>query len=565
MNDNSRHILNDLIERRRQELTPELSKQEYFEVFSAEQILKNFELSYDDLQSGIVDGEHDGGIDSAYAFVNGNLIREDFDSEDYKSNVNIELHLIQSKTSGHFSETPVNRFISATRHLLDLGADYSKLSQYNESVKAILDHFRKTYRDLASRLIPHLKIRYYYVSKNAGADIHTNLEKKRQELIEAAQELFHDAEIAMEFLGARHLLDLARTKAETTHMLKFSKILHDADAYLVLTPLSSYADFIKGSGGQIREGLFDSNVRDFQGSTEVNEDIAMTLKSEKDVDFWWMNNGITILASKATFSGDFVTITNPQVVNGLQTSKQIAGHNSLDSKDGRSVMVKILSSEDDETRDKIIKATNSQNPVQPASLRATDRIQRDIEDALKTVELYYDRRKNFYKSRDKPRNRIIPIPLMAQAIMSVILARPDEARARPSSLIKKDHDYSQIFSEDFPVPLYINAAVLLRRTQAVLRVKSEMTRSDRTNLRFYVLYWLIASATKRVKPTPAQVAGLKVHQITDDDIEAAIDGMWPLFKAHGGDDGAAKGSALIKSVHQAIHASFASSAPHTQL
>jgi hypothetical protein len=45
-----------------------------------------------------------------------------------------------------------------------------------------------------------------------------------------------------------------------------------------------------------------------------------------------------------------------------------------DKLDRRSVMVKILSSEDDETRHKIIKATNSQNAVQPTTLRATNKI-----------------------------------------------------------------------------------------------------------------------------------------------------------------------------------------------
>lgn len=547
MNDNSRQLLDAVLQQRHQERAPDLSEQDYFEMFCAEQMLKRFELSDDELQEGIVGGEHDGGIDSAYVFVDDMLVREDFDIIACRKYVQIELHIIQSKTAGGFREEPVHRLISATRHLLSLRADYSQLTQYNESVKATLDGFRQTYLGLASKF-PDLKIRYYYASKSATANVHPNLERKRDELVDIAKDLFTDADIAMEFVGARRLLELARTRPETTHSLTVNKNLSHADAYVVLTPLSRYTTFIKDSAGQIRQDLFESNVRDFQGNTEVNRDIATTLQEEKVVDFWWMNNGVTILASKVTLSGDVITMENPQIVNGLQTSKQIAEHSDPNLDNSHSIMIKIISSENSETRDKIIKATNSQNKVQHASLRATERVQRDIEDALKNVDLYYDRRKNYYKNKGKPCDRIIGIPLMAQAIMSIVLAEPHSARARPSTLVKADESYSKIFSDNFPLALYVNAALLFRRTRAALRIRSQMTPSDRTNLRFYVLYWLVASATRSVKPKPEQVAKLNPNQITDNQIEAAINAVWTPFIDLGRNDSVAKGRELINSL-----------------
>ena len=175
-------------------------------------------------------------------------------------------------------------------------------------------------------------------------------------------------------------------------------------------------------------------------------------------------------------TGDTVTIENPQIVNGLQTSTQVAKYCSVDSEDGRKVMIKIVSSENEEVRDKIIKATNRQNPIQPATLRATDKIQRDIEAALKSVGLFYDRRKNYYKNQDKPLDKIVSIPLMAQALMAVILGRPDAARARPSSLIKKDDDYSSVFSEGFPIGVYTAIAELIRRVDVVLKNRAQLKR-----------------------------------------------------------------------------------------
>ena len=542
MNDNSKQLLKEVLSQHRQARAPELSEQDYFEIFCAEQILKDFELSDAELQDGIVDGEHDGGIDAIYAFVNRELVTEEFDAERFKGPIQIELHIIQSKTSRGFNEDTVNRLISASRRLLSLEASYEHLTQYNDDVKRCLDRFRRIFRQLAPRF-PLFKLRYHYASKGGPATVHPNLVSKGQELEEVARGLFVDADVKMCFLGARCLLELARKRPQTSYSLTVKKHLSDADGYVVLTPISQFARFLRNSDGGIRGDLFESNVRDFQGNTEVNKEIENTLKRERVIDFWWMNNGVTIVATRAMIRGDTITIENPKIVNGLQTSKQIANHFESDEAE-RSLMVKILESNDDETRDKIIKATNSQNPIQSASLRATDKVQRDIEDTLKTVNLYYDRRKNFYKNQGKPRDRIIGIPLMAQAVMSIILGKPDAARARPSSLIKKDSDYSSVFSEEFPLSLYKNAACLILRVQLALRARSDMTARDRTNLRFYVLYWVSATATGRVKPTAEQFASVDLGAIGDDSIQHAVDTVWPLYIELGGDEEVAKGANL---------------------
>ena len=44
--------------------------------------------------------------------------------------------------------------------------------------------------------------------------------------------------------------------------------------------------------------IFESNVRDYQGNTDVNEGIAASLGTASSEDFWWLNNGVTVLATK---------------------------------------------------------------------------------------------------------------------------------------------------------------------------------------------------------------------------------------------------------------------------
>src|SRR5690606_11118980 len=99
------------------------------------------------------------------------------------------------------------------------------------------------------------------------------------------------------------------------------------------------------------------------------------------------------------------------------------------------------------------------------SLRATEKIHRDIENYLGSFKLYYDRRKNFYKNEGKPIEKIVSINQLAQTVMAVLLRRPNDARARPSSLLKSEDDYQAVFSDAYPIAVYKVCAELNRRIE----------------------------------------------------------------------------------------------------
>jgi hypothetical protein len=86
--------------------------------------------------------------------------------------------------------------------------------------------------------------------------------------------------------------------------------------------LGEYNKFIVNESGDLQKNIFECNVRDYHGNVEVNQSIEITLKSV-DEDFWWLNNGITIICSNFRLTGNELTIEDPQIVNGLQTSNQI--------------------------------------------------------------------------------------------------------------------------------------------------------------------------------------------------------------------------------------------------
>jgi hypothetical protein len=99
-------------------------------------------------------------------------------------------------------------------------------------------------------------------------------------------------------LGARELLDASRLEKSYTLQLKFlaNYISRGIDNYVVLSSLKDLFEFVTDEDGNLRQYIFESNVRDFQGNVEVNRDIRHTLDSDDNLDFWWLNNGITILA-----------------------------------------------------------------------------------------------------------------------------------------------------------------------------------------------------------------------------------------------------------------------------
>ena len=120
-----------------------------------------------------------------------------------------------------------------------------------------------------------------------------------------------------------------------------------------------------------------------------------------------MSDKITLITNRQ------LSIDNPEVVNGLQTSREIYNYFS-ESKDklnneSRNVLVRFIVPDSEEIRDDIIFATNNQTNIPKSSLRVTDPIHLQIEMYCKTRGLYYDRRKNYYKNLKKKATDIIRI------------------------------------------------------------------------------------------------------------------------------------------------------------
>jgi hypothetical protein len=79
----------------RQERAPEKKECDAFEIYTIEQVIKDADLSDDEIKSGLMGGEDDGGVDGMYLFINRTLILDETPLPD--SAIIVELIIIQSK------------------------------------------------------------------------------------------------------------------------------------------------------------------------------------------------------------------------------------------------------------------------------------------------------------------------------------------------------------------------------------------------------------------------------------------------------------------------------------
>ncbi len=483
--------------------------------------------------------------------VNGDLVQEDSEYANLKQDIHIDLIVIQSKRNTSFEESPIERFITISHDLFDLTRGKDLKGVYNTHLQDAIVRFQDLYRDLAPGF-PTLRVRFVYASR--GAQVHKNVKRKVGILRETIKPLLPDAEFLFEFLGASELVSLARQRPHESHQLKLAESPISSGnevGFVCLVKLRDFFEFITDTEGKIQRHLFEANVRDYQGRNRVNEDIRASLKNEGSEDFWWLNNGVSIVAGQASQAGKTLTLQDPQIVNGLQTSSEIYDYykSVTAAADERNILIRVMVPVEEESRDRIIKATNSQTAVPLASLRATDKIHRDIEEFFKTKGLSYDRRKNYYKNQGMPRKVIVGIPELAQSVMAIALRQPDQARARPSTLLKNEEQYERLFNSEYPLEMYYVCAEAMRRVESHLKSPAlGVPGEHRNNLKFYVAMHAVVGVGNTRVPALDHVVNFNLDSLDVGAVQNSVDFVQPQYLALGGNDQVAKGTQLLSNL-----------------
>lgn len=546
-----RSLLDKRLEEMKKEY-PSVDKDRFFDFFCAERILLNYGLDHDEIVNGIVDGPHDGGIDAAYLFVNGRLVpREEGDLDFYIESLGmlsepvVEFYIVQSTKNKGFEESVLDKLLMTTLGLFNV-TDASSSFIAKDDIVDIFKSYRKVVKEFRTSR-PKVSIRMFYCCRG-GTSISNAIVEKSEILKQQVEEsIHHETEVLL--YGEEKLYELSKKVRDVTKELPFVHILEASEkSYVVLCELRDYKKFISDEEGAIMTRIFDANVRDYQGGIEINNEIVKTLQNPiQGVDFWWLNNGITIVSNGVSYIDDHLVIENPLIVNGLQTSYSI--HQNLSDSEDRKIMIRVIHEEDQDKRNSIIKATNKQTTVGHSSFYAMDPIHQRIEDYLKSEDIYYDRRRGHYKMAGKNFKNIVSIDKMAQSVLSILTEEPHAARGRPTTILKTSERYEQIFPDDASgrgsLNLYKVAITMLLKIEEYFKSSvSQDKRKYKNNLRFHVLMVLSWELNQGKGLTRSRIEKIDTRDITPELLENVTSWVFEQFdKSEGGpEDRTAKNS-----------------------
>ena len=383
----------------------------------------------------LTDGGHDGGFDAAY-------IVEAQDSQ-------LNVVLFQSKYSrkldvdSHFPANAVEKAVNTIKCVFDPSAQIELNTQSRKKV----DEIRSFILDGA---IP------YVTFVMLGNGLPWNQEGKNHiENAFAGQdqvrfEYFSHKDI-MRYINREHSIDagIAMSGKAIHENFNYKRVILGRVSILEIYRLmEEYGD-----------SLLEKNIRRYLGKNVVNDGIAQTLlDEEKRQNFFFFNNGATMICKKFSFNGLqeqnwAVKTKDLQIINGGQTCKTI--YQTVRENPGVDfsqayLLVRLYEVDDSDNQgiiQDIIYATNSQNPVDFRDLKANDEWQILLEKGVEDFGYVYKRKRD-----NLPNTNAIPSTVAAEAVFAVWRESPHLAKYKRNEFF--DKYYVRIFKD-------LNAAQLI--------------------------------------------------------------------------------------------------------
>jgi hypothetical protein len=209
---------------------------------------------------------------------------------------------------------------------------------------------------------------------------------------------------------------------------------------------------------QVNGGIFNDNVRIYlTKKNRINRKIHATALSPKNVEFWYLNNGITITCDSFSYQpgsrAPLVTIDNVQIVNGGQTSNALfeAYQEQPEKLQNVLVLARIYETKARNITADIAEATNSQTPINTRDLRSNDEVQKKLEESFLDQGLYYERKARQY--HEQPRQKRIDALSAGQAFLAYSLGCPEVAKKDRARVFGDMYD--SIFNDDITTPMLL--------------------------------------------------------------------------------------------------------------
>lgn len=395
----------------------------------------------------ITDGGGDFGVDAMQ-------VTEEVDGE-----FNVTLFQAKYKAKldadSNFPEDGIHALENAIRHIFDPTAE---LGSINERLRVKVEEARAMVRD---GFIPRVRA----IACNNGV----KWNDQAQAIIDRAN--FGD-QVTWEYVNHDVLIGILQRPKQVDDTLRLvgKANIEDMNFSRVCIgrmPVTEVAALMRAHGDR----LLERNIRRYLGlhGNRVNEGIRTTLKSQQPSNFYFFNNGLTLVCNDFSYNAlqnsDYqVRVENLQIVNGGQTCMTILKTSEAMAAEGKtlpadaSVLVRLykLPKDNDDIVLQITHATNSQNPVDLKDLRANDEIQRQLEASIQ--ELGFNYRRKRVDGATKPND--ITAGAAAEALLAVWRHAPHQAK-----FLTREHFgklYSLVFPQDVNGAQVVLAVLLYR-------------------------------------------------------------------------------------------------------
>jgi hypothetical protein len=426
-----------------------------------------------------IGGTKDMGIDGIAIKVNGLFVRNLDEVKDLIKKLprlSIEFIFIQSKYKSNFDKGEFNNFTDGVREFLS----------------------EKQKQPVSDEIKDLIKIKDYLISENAVFKWEDN---PMVRLYYVVMGKWHESQhqLALAETFKEDIIALNTYKSPLIHFVDhdtFKSILDSNENIFEVVinsidtiPLTSvelvdnscvllcYASELKKilttPDGLIRKSLFEDNVRDYQGDSTINVEIANTITQEPQ-KFALLNNGITIVCEKYTPSNRQLTLRNPQIVNGCQTSHVIFYNSQSEELLAKvPIVIKLISTKDSEITNQIVRGTNRQNIVFDEAFEATRKFHKDLEEFINSLSpdyerFYYERRSKQYDHNPSINHfQKINLRLILQSFIGMFLNEPHISHRHESKLLDM---YSNLVFQGHHSKLpYFTAALSFYKMEKLFR------------------------------------------------------------------------------------------------
>jgi len=414
------------------------------------------------------------GLDGFCILINKHLITSKEDLNEIISNnikPSAEVFFIQAKTSNSFDVKEISSFGNAIEDFVAIEQKY----KWSESSIISIELFNEL-TNRANELESNPNC-FIYFSTLGTYKSDQNIEAQRTNILDAItnQRVFN--KIEFNYLDYNIIQnDYKKIGQKISRTFNFSKktlmpdIENVEEAYIGVVPVTTIIDLIE-EDGELITSIFYDNVRDFQGYNKINEEIKKSIYDDKlKFAFSVLNNGITIVAEKLIPSRDNVTITNYQIINGLQTSRVLQDSKEhLDS--NMFVPLKLIITQDENLISKIIRSTNRQTEVKEEDLIAYSDFQKKLEDYFRTFnepeKLFYERRSKQYNNSNIDSKLIIDKSTLIKVMGSFYFMKPNLATRYFGALFTEFG--KELFKEDHKLLPYYTAALIYNKLENSFR------------------------------------------------------------------------------------------------